>query len=455
MLVEDNKLNQRLMESSLRRFGFHIDLANNGLEAVELYQANPDKYCLIIMDIMMPVMDGLTALEKIVAIPNHPEVVMITAHSTMESTVEAMKIGAFDYIVKPFDIDDIVTLTGKAVHRFESRIAGPKSTETDRTARIIGNSPVMRELYKVVGRVASTDSSVLITGETGTGKDLFARAIHFHSARRDKPFVTVNCASIPADLLESELFGHVRGAFTGAVETRVGKCQLADGGTLFLDEIGTIRLDLQAKLLRFLQLSEFDPVGSPETRHVDVRVIAATNADLTRMAARGNFREDLYYRLMVVPIHIPPLRERREDIRTLAEYFVNRFNARYGLVFEIRAELMDELAARDWPGNVRELENYIHRCVVLQSETIRGDIPETDIPTGEGSDTIAAVVSELIASGLPNMLDVARQRIEKPLISELITRHGGNQSEAARLLGISRNTLRKMLAAYDLHAPSS
>ncbi len=454
LVVDNDRSICWVLQQTLADAGYSVDIAENGRAALDAIEEN--RYAVVFMDIMMPVMDGLTALGKIVALPNHPEVVMITAYSTMESTVEAMKIGAFDYIVKPFDIDDIITLTVKAVHRFESRIAGPKPAETDRTARIIGNSPVMRELYKVVGRVASTDSSVLITGETGTGKDLFARAIHFHSARREKPFVTVNCASIPADLLESELFGHVRGAFTGAVDTRVGKCQLADGGTLFLDEIGTMRLDLQAKLLRFLQLSEFEPVGSSETRHVDVRVIAATNADLMQMTARGDFREDLYYRLMVVPIHIPPLRERREDIRTLAEYFVNRFNARYGLVFELRPELMEELAARDWPGNVRELENYIHRRVVLQSDTIRGDdIPATDIPAGERTDTIDAVVSELIESGLPNLLDVARQRIEKPLLSKLLVRLGGNQSEAARLLGISRNTLRKMLADYDLHTPSS
>ena len=248
---------------------------------------------------------------------NGPEVIIMTAHTNMENTVEAMKLGAFDYMVKPFDIDDIISLVGRAVEKYEQREASSPTPVQD-TERIIGDSPRMRELYKLLGRLASTDSSVLITGETGTGKDLFARAIHYHSARREKPFITVNCSSIPGELLESELFGHVRGAFTGATDRRRGKCELADNGTLFLDEIGTMRLDLQAKILTFLQRSEFEPVGSIETIKVNVRVIAATNADLSDMVRRGEFREDLYYRLMVVPVSIPPLRERREDIPGLA-----------------------------------------------------------------------------------------------------------------------------------------
>ena len=443
-----------VLEQALMDEGYAVDIASNGREALDCI-AERD-YAVAIMDIMMPVMDGLTALQEIVTLQRPPEVVMITAHSTMENTVEAMKIGAFDFIVKPFDIDEITGLVEKAVRRYDSRGAAKVPADSDHGSRIIGDSPVMRDLYKIVGRVASTDSSVLITGETGTGKDLFARAIHFHSIRRDRPFITVNCASIPADLLESELFGHVKGAFTGATDRRLGKCELADGGTLFLDEIGAMRPDLQAKILRFLQLSEFDPVGSSETKHVDVRVIAATNADLKQMTTRGDFREDLLYRLMVVPIHIPPLRERKDDITALARYFVARYNSKYGLNFELGQKQLDEILARDWPGNVRELENYIHRRVVIQSESITvDDIPTADIPSGGRSDSIDAVVSELIDSGLSDLLDVARERMEKPLLAKTLARFGGNRSEAARHLGVSRNTIRKMLEKYGLHTPAT
>jgi two-component system, NtrC family, nitrogen regulation response regulator GlnG len=455
ILVVDNDTSiVWVLEHALTDEGYAVDTASNGREALDRI-AERD-YSVAIMDIMMPVMDGLTALQEIITLERPPEVVMITAHSTMENTVEAMKVGAFDFIVKPFDIDEISGLVEKAMNRYDSRGAATVPSDNDHGSRIIGDSPVMRDLYKIVGRVASTDSSVLITGETGTGKDLFARAIHFHSGRRDKSFITVNCASIPADLLESELFGHVKGAFTGATDRRVGKCELADGGTLFLDEIGTMRPDLQAKILRFLQLSEFDPVGASETKSVDVRVIAATNADLKQMTARGDFREDLLYRLMVVPIHIPPLRERMDDITALARYFVARYNSRYGLSFDLGQEQLDEILTLDWPGNVRELENYIHRRVVLQSESITmDDIPTASIPSGGLSDSIDAVVSELIDSGLPDMLEVARERIEKPLIAKTIARFGGNQSEAARHLGVSRNTIRKMLDKYGLHTPAT
>jgi len=309
----------------------------------------------------------------------------------------------------------------------------------------------MRELYKLLGRVASTDSSVLITGETGTGKDLFARAIHFHSVRRDKPFITVNCASIPGELLESELFGHVKGAFTGATDERKGKCELADRGTLFLDEIGAMRLDLQAKLLTFLQRSEFERVGSSHTMHVNVRVIAATNTDLKELASRGQFREDLYYRLMVVPMHIPPLRERAEDIPALARYFVDRYNTKYGLSFTLTDEFLESLMNRSWPGNVRELENYIHRMVVLQPDRFTVDNAGTlAVPERPETESIESVIMNLVKSGSTDLLDHAHARIEKPLLVYLMSRVGDNQSEAAKILGISRNTLRKLLAKYDM-----
>jgi len=408
-------------------------------------------YSLVIMDIKMPVMNGLSALSRIRDLTDPPETIMITAHSNMENTIEAMKLGAFDYIVKPFDIDDIIGLVKRALAKYDSRMKDKILSLPDSAGRIIGNTSVMRELYKILGRIASTNTSVLITGETGTGKDLFARAIHYHSSRRDRPFVTVNCASIPAELLESELFGHIKGAFTGATDRREGKCELADGGTLFLDEIGTMRLDLQAKLLRFLQHSEFEPVGSSVSQSVDVRVIAATNADLGKMVEKSHFREDLYYRLMVVPIHIPALRERKEDIPELVKYFIGRYNARYGLSYALKDDQMNFLVSRDWPGNVRELENYLHRMVVLQADNIApAESIQSGFPERYEERDIMPIVKELIGKGVPNLLDAARERIEKPLITEVILQVRNNQSKAAEMLGVSRNTLRKMLAKYHL-----
>ncbi|MCD6308208.1 MAG: sigma-54-dependent Fis family transcriptional regulator [Candidatus Latescibacteria bacterium] len=451
LVVDNDAAVLWVLQKAFSDDGYDVDTALDGRAALNRLDETP--YPLVVMDIMMPVMDGLAALKRIREMPNPPEVIMITAHSSMENTIEAMKLGAFDYIVKPFDIDDVLSLARRAIDNYMNRQEPGKPVNRGPSESIIGNSEVMRGLYKLLGRMAHTDTSVLITGETGTGKDLFARAIHFHSARNRKPFITVNCASIPAELLESELFGHEKGAFTGATGRRVGKCELADGGTLFLDEIGAMRLDLQAKILRFLQHSEFERVGSSHTHFVDVRVIAATNADLGAMVVKGGFREDLFYRLMVVPMHIPPLRERREDIPALAKYFAERYNGKYGLGYTLSQEAQASLAERDWPGNVRELENYIHRMVVLQSDTAAfGDNVPVGVPEGDDTATVESVADGLIGSGRTGLLDAARERIEKPLLSKVLARVGGNQSKAAALLGISRNTLRKMLDKYGMNA---
>lgn len=452
LVVDNDKTIVWVLEKAFTDEGYTVDTAMDGKKALSML--GEKKYTLVIMDILMPVMDGLTALKHLRQLSCPPETIIITAHTSMDNTVEAMKLGAFDYIVKPFDLDDMLELVKRAVKKYESRDKKEKRPIFKTTETIIGDSPVMRELYKILGRVASTSTSVLITGETGTGKDLFARAIHYHSSRRDKPFITVNCASIPSELLESELFGHIKGAFTGAVAQRTGKCELADGGTLFLDEIGTMRLDLQAKLLRFLQHSEFERVGSSQTMHVDVRVIAATNADIGKMTEKGLFREDLYYRLMVVPITIPPLRERKDDIPALAEYFVDNYNCKYRLNFKLNKETLLALQSGEWPGNVRELENFIHRMVVLQSENVAIEKNVViGIPARHDSDEIDTIVSELIENELPGLLDVARERIEKPLLAKVMSRVGDNQSEAAKMLGVSRNTLRKMLVKYGMFSP--
>jgi len=449
LVVDNDKSISWVLEKTFTEEGYLVDVAHDGKKALEMVKEN--SYKLLVMDIMMPVMDGLQALQQVKEISGHPETIIMTAHSSMENTVEAMKLGAFDYIVKPFDIDEILELAKKAIEKFENRDDKKKFTFVGKTDRIIGDSPKMRELYKILGRVTLTDSTVLITGETGTGKDLFARAIHYHSYRKDKPFITVNCASIPGELLESELFGYERGAFTGAVKDNIGKCELADTGTLFLDEIGTMRLDLQAKLLRFLQRSEFERVGSSKTIKVDVRVIAATNSDLKKLIEKGLFREDLYYRLMVVPVHIPPLRERKEDIAALATYFVDLYNSKYGLSFNLTKEHIASLESKEWPGNIRELENYIIRTVVLQSDDLSSqDTFIKNIPAQDFSDPLDSIAAGLVDSGISGLLDIAREKIEKPLLSKLMSKVRYNQSEAANILGISRNTLRKMLEKYNL-----
>ncbi len=449
LIVDNDKAICWVLEKTFEDEGYSADIAMNGKEALEMIEKN--QYALVIMDIMMPVMDGISALERIKEMPDRPETIIITAHSSMEKTVEAMKHGAYEYTVKPFDIDAITSLAKRAIEKYESREEKKRDLTPAVSDRIVGDSPCMNELYKMLGRVASTDSSVLITGETGTGKDLFARAIHYHSARRNRPFVTVNCAAIPGELLESELFGHVKGAYTGATMERKGKCALADGGILFLDEIGAMRIDLQAKLLTFLQRSEFERVGSSKTEHVDVRVITATNADLKKLTTQDLFREDLYYRLMVVPIHIPPLRERKEDIPLLARYFAERYNVKYSLDFKLTKKLIKELVSRKWLGNVRELENFIHRMVVLQSSDFESEENlAIDVPGQNDLESISYVVSKLVESSSGNLLDSARERIEKPLLAKVMSRVGENQSEAAKVLGVSRNTLRKMLAHYDM-----
>ncbi len=450
MLVVDNdKAITFVLKEAFTDEGFEVDVAMNGREALSAIEENT--YALVIMDVMMPVMDGISALEKIREKPDRPETIIMTAHSSMENTVEAMKYGAFDFIEKPFDIDDIVALAGKAFKKYTIRRGGKKTEPSEVTDTIVGNSPKMREIYKLLGRVAPTDSSVLITGETGTGKDLVARAIHYHSTRIDGPFIVVNCASIPGELLESELFGHVKGAFTGATMERKGKCERADRGTLFLDEIGTMRFDLQAKLLTFLQRSEFEPVGATKTVHVNVRVIAATNADIKKLVSKGDFREDLYYRLMVVPIHIPPLRERKEDIPLLAKYFVDRYNAKYGLDFKLTDDIVGDLMSRDLPGNVRELENIIHRMVVLQASDFGLEQPSAiDVPGEDDLESISYIVRNLVETSEGDLLEEARDRIERPLLANVMSRVGENQSEAAKLLGVSRNTLRKMLQRYGM-----
>jgi two-component system response regulator AtoC len=385
-------------------------------------------------------MDGLEVLRRIRELNEQTEVVIITAVKSLKTAIEAIKLGASDYITKPFETSDILALIKRVVEKqallkevlyLRSEIARDRHFEN-----LVGRNSRMQEIYDLVGRIADNNATVLLNGESGTGKEVLARAIHQKSNRSQRPFVAVNCAAIPAELLESELFGHEKGAFTGAIATKVGKFELATGGTLFLDEIGHLRLDLQAKILRALQEREIERVGGTRTIKIDVRVLAATNRDLKKAIEDGAFREDLYYRLNVVPITLPPLRQRREDIPLLVEHFIAKYNREFARkVKGFSAGATAALYQYDWPGNVRELENVIERAVALaQSETISlRELPlEISILGGD-------VIEDIQKAGLT--LREARSHFERQYILNILEKVQWNQTEAARVLGLHRNTL--------------
>src|SRR3954464_3502035 len=369
LIVDDEPNLRKILAAQLSRDGYDVLLAEDGEQGLSLLREH--HIDLVVTDLKMPKVDGMTLLRHALAEQPELPVVMITAHGTVDTAVEALKTGAFDYITKPFDQEDVRTIVRKAV-----RTQDLSATEASRPSLvggleggrygIIGQSPNLVELYTVLDRVADTPPTVPVTGESGTGKELVGRALHENSSRRDKPFIKVNCAAIPRDLMESELFGYERGAFTGAVGSKPGRFELASGGTLFLDEIAEIPVEMQVKLLRVLQESEFERVGGIKTIRVDVRLVAATNRDLKREIAAASFREDLYYRLNVVPIALPALRERVTDIPHLVSYFINKFNARLKKSIEgVEPATLERLASYNWPGNIRELENVIQRAVLF------------------------------------------------------------------------------------------
>ncbi|HEX28923.1 TPA: sigma-54-dependent Fis family transcriptional regulator, partial [Candidatus Poribacteria bacterium] len=385
-------------------------------------------------------------------------VIIATAYGTTDTAIEAVKRGAYDYILKPFDVSSLQTLVDKAVEasRMMHSYVGLQGERFEAGEVLIGNSPPMQEVYKLIGQVAPTDATVLIRGESGTGKELVARAIYTHSNRADKPFLPVNCAAIPDDLLESELFGHERGAFTSAYTRKIGKFEQCDGGTIFLDEIGDMSLKTQAKILRVIQDGEMQRLGGNERIKVDVRIIAATNKNLKHLIAQGRFREDLYYRLNVVTIRIPPLRERKEDIPLLARYFLEKDAKQMGKpIMSISEEAMEKLVAHDWPGNVRELENVIKRAVVISREPIitAEDVIIEPIPikrslSDEETDALLDEVFEraIDLEGEESLMGW----LEREMIVRALRRTGGNQSKAAKLLGMNRNTLRSKMKSYGI-----
>src|SRR5436190_6741056 len=373
LLVDDETKILNALASALRKEGHEVVATGSAREAQRLLGQR--LFDVLVVDNLMPELTGTDLIRELVsstAVGDRPQILMMTAHATVESAIEAMKLGALDYLQKPFEVDELLVVVNRALehqrlsteHRY---LISERDAEFNHYG-IVGRSRRMQEVINTAQVVAKSKSTILITGETGTGKEMVARAVHFHSAQREMPLIKVNCAAIPETLLESELFGHVRGAFTGATTNKKGKFALADGGTIFLDEIGTMSPALQAKLLRVLQEREFEPLGSERTQRVDVRVIAATNRDMKRLVEEGRFLEDLFYRLNVIPLILPPLRERREDIPLLVEHFLRKHAQRSGRrIDQIHADALDRLMAYDWPGNIRELENTIERAVVLSS----------------------------------------------------------------------------------------
>jgi len=453
VLVADDEDNlRRVLRAQLEHDGYEVHCVGDG-EAV--FQALAEHHIdVLITDLRMPKLDGMQVLKLASErFPNIP-VIMITAHGTVDTAVEALKLGAFDYVTKPFDRAEFRTVVSKAARTRELSKKHVSGDPNERGRyRIIGESEPMHGVYEVIEKVADTPSTVLITGESGTGKELIARALHENSSRKNKPFVSVNCAAIPPDLLESELFGYEKGAFTGAVTSKPGRFELADEGTLFLDEIAEIPVSMQVKLLRALQEQEFERVGGIKTIRVDSRLITATNRDLKSSIADGEFREDLYYRLNVVHVHLPPLRDRPSDIPLLLEHFVRKFNAKLGrAVTGFEDAAMSQLLRYDWPGNIRELENVVERCMIFAEDgevSVRhlpAELGQADRGTGLGTPT-AAVPGK---TGLKEAVREATLKVEREFIGRALDQTGGNVTHTARLLKISRKSLQNKMKELGL-----
>src|SRR4051812_2206341 len=438
LVVEDEEKLRRVIELQLLSAGFEVDKAANAEDGLKIV----DRADLVLTDLKLPKASGLELLGLIRRQNTQVPVVIMTAFGSIETAVESMKAGATDFLLKPFSLDHLMQVVHKALEmralRDENRQLKQELGRRYEFDNIIGRSPAMQEIFSTIERVGPTRATVLLTGESGVGKDLIARAIHFHSPRKDRPLVKINCTAIPENLMESELFGYEKGAFTGAQTTKPGKFEQADTGTAFLDEIGDVPAAIQVKLLRVLQEREFERLGSNTTRHIDIRLVAATNQDLRAALEQGTFREDLYYRLNVVPMNIPPLRERKQDIPFLANHFVKKLGPETGARADsITDAAMEKLIAYHWPGNVRELENVIERSLVMAAgpELDVGDIKLENAPTRRGQSD----ATHFLPDGL------SLDQYEQEIIREALKRADGNKSQAARLLGLTRNALRYRL----------
>jgi DNA-binding NtrC family response regulator len=458
LVVDDEEIMRDVLETLLSAEGYRVDLAKTGEEGLEAYGRR--SFDVVLLDVSMPGMGGLRALEEFLKLDSDAAVIMITAYATFDTAIAAWEKGAFGCIRKPFQNEQITATVAAGIKRRRKEeerqtLRRAMSRAVDR-GEMVGHSDAMQEVFRLVDQVAPARSTVLITGESGTGKELIAKAIHEGSPRAGRQFVTVNSSNIPSELLESELFGHTRGAFTGAVAAKKGLFEVADGGSIFLDEIGDIPPETQARLLRVIQEREFTPLGDTSPRRVDVRIIAATNIDLKEAVKQGTFREDLYYRLSVVPIELPPLRDRRVDILPLAQHFIQKYNEENGrqVSEQIKPEVLALLEAYSWPGNVRELENAIERAVVIAPgqeitrECLRTEISDPQTARGAMREGASGASALGIGRGI-NFYDEVRH-FEIDLIRRALEQTGGHQSRAARLLGMNATTLNSKIKTYNI-----
>jgi DNA-binding NtrC family response regulator len=458
LICDDEEIMRDVLETILSSAGYKVELAKTGEEAVELYALRP--FDVVLMDVSMPGIGGLTALEELIKLDPEAVVLMVTAYATFDTAISAWEKGAAGVIRKPFQNEQILALVARGIKKRQKeeerqvlRQAMVRSVDRE---GFIGRSDVMENVFRLVERVAPARSTVLITGESGTGKELVAKAIHQSSPRSGRPFVVVNCSNIPSELLESELFGHTRGAFTGAVAAKKGLFEVADTGSIFLDEIGDLRPETQVRLLRVIQEREFTPVGDTVPTKVDVRIIAATNVDLKEAVRNGMFREDLYFRLSVVPVELPPLRDRREDILPLAQHFIQKYGDENGreMSLTMSPEVLSLLENYNYPGNVRELENVIERAVVIAPtneitvECLRPEVrdPESAFRAMVGTEGLSLDID--IAKGI-NFYDEVK-RFEIDLIRRALDQTAGHQSRAARLLGLNATTLNSKIKTYNI-----
>jgi len=466
LVADDEESIRWVLLRTFRQKDLTVDLAEDGEQALQLYHSN--KYDLILLDIKMPVVDGLSVLREIHGQTPELPVVMMTAETTMSNAIDSMKLGAFDYITKPFNLDELEALIIKVINTSKlseevDHLRNALKGQFEKKQHIIGNSPSMQQIYKTLGRIAPSDMTVLITGESGTGKELIAKALHLNSPRISSPFIALNCAAIPRELLESELFGFEKGAFTGAVNQQAGKFEQAAGGTLFLDEIGDMPLELQAKILRVLQEREVTRMGGSRSIPVDVRILAATNQGLQELVDNKLFREDLFYRLNVLNIHLPPLRERKEDIPLLAEFFLQRGQQEFAFTaHSLDREAVDLLKKHHWPGNIRELENTIQRAALLSAGNILTieSFPElfTEEEREQNSDSLEALIDKKLRASLSgievdslnDLYTMVLYQMERPLINIILEKTRGNQVRTAEILGINRNTLRKKIQSLNI-----
>jgi two-component system nitrogen regulation response regulator GlnG len=463
LVVEDEESLRRVLQRALEDEGYWVQTVGTGdLARLALNETHFD---VSLVDIKLPDADGLALLKEVKDTGVDTAMIVMTAQNTMRNAIGAMKNGAFDYITKPFDLDEVLVLVKRAMDsrkltRDFRELKEEVKKRFEPGVNIIGTSSNMQKVYKTIGQVVDTQATILIQGESGTGKELVAKTIHYNSPRWNQPFVAINCAAIPRDLLESELFGHEKGSFTGALDRRIGKFELAEGGTLFLDEVGDIPLELQTKLLRVLQDREYSRIGGREGLKANVRILAATNQDLERTVKEKRFREDLYFRLKVIPVYLPPLRERRGDIPLLISYFIEKINREMGIqISGVSPEAQKLLEEHSWPGNVRELENTLIRAAVLSSGPILfpRDFTLQNKPVATTLEVDQLSLEEIIRHKLEdyfrrtegvdvdNLYSLVIERIERPLIELTLRKTRGNQIRAAQILGINRNTLRKKI----------